>query len=145
MHFTILPASTQTAQATIRALLNDKTHSASTSIQAIYRNISKAPEEFTSNPRFRAVKGDIDDPSTLDFSGTDAVFVITPPRYDGADTFESARLTAENVKAAARKAGVKRLVYVSSIGAQCESGTVYLIPYSFVLVLEVIDRADSDW
>ncbi|PLB55674.1 NAD(P)-binding protein [Aspergillus steynii IBT 23096] len=122
MHLTILPASTQTAQATIRAILNDKTQPATT-VEAIYRNPSKVPDEFALNPRFRAVKGDIDDPSTLDLSDTDAVFVITPPTFDGADTFECARSTAENVKAAARKGGVKRVVYLSSIGAQCESGT----------------------
>lgn len=121
MTITILPASTQTAQATIRALLN--TSPSSAPIQAIYRNLSKVPAEFASNPRFRAVQGTIDDPSTLDLSGTDALFVITPPRWEG-DTFECARLTAENVKAAAKKAGVRRVVYLSSIGAQCESGTV---------------------
>ncbi|KAH8427551.1 uncharacterized protein LDX57_005265 [Aspergillus melleus] len=121
MTITILPGSTQTAQAAIRAILND---SPSAKVQAIYRNLSKVPDEFASNPRFRAVKGDIDDPSTIDLSGTDALFVVTPPRFDGADTFECARTTAENAKAAVRKVGVKRVVYLSSIGAHCESGTV---------------------
>ncbi|KAK3390693.1 hypothetical protein B0H63DRAFT_429337 [Podospora didyma] len=120
MQITIIPASPQTGKATIRALLNDP---AQPSVRGIYRDLTRVPEDFRSNPRFEAVQGDAEDVVTLDVSGSDAVLAITPPKYDGSDVVQLGKTIAENIKAAVQKAGsVKRLVYLSSVGAQYDHG-----------------------
>lgn len=124
MHITVVPASPKTGQAAIRALLADP---ASPTVKGVYRNLAKVPAEFTSNARFEAVQGDVEDASSLDFAGSDAVFTITPPIYDEQDIVAHARNVSENVKAAVQRAGsVTRLVLLSSAGAQYDTGTVSL-------------------
>ncbi|KAH6631350.1 hypothetical protein F5144DRAFT_215435 [Chaetomium tenue] len=120
MQITVVPASPRTGQAAIRTLLADASNP---TIKGYYRDLAKVPAEFKANPRFEAVQGDVDDGATLDFSGSDAVFHITPPLYENTDVVEHARLVSENVKAAIKKASVKRLVLVSSMGAQYDHGT----------------------
>ena len=122
MHITVAPASPKTGQATIRALLADASNPV---VRGYYRDLKRVPAEFQANPRFEAVQGDVEDASTLDFSGSDAVFNITPPIYEEIDLVAHARLVSENVKAAVKKAeSVKRLVLLSSVGAQYDHGTV---------------------
>ncbi|KAJ4285945.1 hypothetical protein N0V88_008206 [Collariella sp. IMI 366227] len=120
MHVVVVPASPKTGQATVRALLAD---SSNPSVKAYYRDLAKVPAEFTSNPRFEAVKGDVEEVSTLDFAGSDTVINITPPIFDEQDIVAHAKLVSENVKAAVQKAGVKKVVYLSSVGAQYDHGT----------------------
>lgn len=122
IHVTVLPASTQSGEATIRALLNAEQQP---TIRGIYRDASKAPKEFTSNPRFDAAKGDIDLWSGLDFRGSDAVFYNPPPPFDGRDPAVFAAQTANNVLATLKRVpSVKRLVISSAMGSQHEKGTV---------------------
>lgn len=123
MHITVVPASPKTGLATIRALLASP---GQPMIRGYYRDLAKVPAELTAqHPRFEAVQGDVEDLDTLDFSGSDAVFNITPPVYEeGKDIVAHAQLVSENVKTAVRKAGVRKLVLLSSVGAQYESGTV---------------------
>ncbi|KAH6612918.1 hypothetical protein B0J18DRAFT_70750 [Chaetomium sp. MPI-SDFR-AT-0129] len=122
MHITVVPASPKTGLATIRALLADPRQP---SIRGYYRDLSKVPAELAAqHPRFEAVQGDVEDVDTLDFAGSDAVFNITPPVYvEGKDIVEHARVVSENVKTAVEKAGVRKVVLLSSVGAQYESGT----------------------
>ncbi|KAK8022554.1 hypothetical protein PG993_013321 [Apiospora rasikravindrae] len=121
IHVTVLPASTQAGEATIRALLNAEQKPI---IRGIYRDTSKAPDEFTDNPRFDAAKGDIDLWSGLDFRGSDAVFYNPPPPFDGRDPAVFAAQTANNVLAALKRVpSVKRLVVSSAMGSQYERGT----------------------
>ncbi|KAK8091730.1 hypothetical protein PG997_002091 [Apiospora hydei] len=121
IHVTVLPASTQAGEATIRALLSAEQQP---SIRGIYRDTSKAPDEFTSNPRFDAAKGDIDIWSGLDFRGSDAVFYNPPPPFDGRDPAVFAAQAANNVLAALKRVpSVKRLVVSSAMGSQYERGT----------------------
>jgi len=89
------------------------------------------PSEFAANPRFTAVQGDIEDVSSLDFSGSDAVFNVQPPIYEPKDTIAHARNVSENIKTAISQAGgsVKRLVYLSSMGAQYDHGLVSPSPF----------------
>ncbi|KAA8644211.1 hypothetical protein EYZ11_012550 [Aspergillus tanneri] len=122
MHIAVVPASSQTGKATIRVLLNDQ--QVAPTVQGVYRNLSKVPSEFTCHTNFRSVQGNIGDVTTLDFSGIDAVFLTPPPCYDGSDSVEFTRSVCNNVKAAIQKSGtVKRLVLLSSVGAQLPSGT----------------------
>jgi uncharacterized protein YbjT (DUF2867 family) len=124
MHITVVPASPQTGRAAIRSLLGD---ASKPTVRGYYRDLARVPDEFKSNPRFEAVQGDVEDASTLDFSGSDAVFNITPPLYEEKPIVPHAQMVSENVKAAVKKAdSVKRLVLLSSMGAQYDSGTVSL-------------------
>ncbi|KAK0641801.1 hypothetical protein B0T16DRAFT_220870 [Cercophora newfieldiana] len=120
MHITIVSAGTRTARATIRHLLAD---ASAPTVRGIYRDLSRVPDEFKSNARFEAVKGDIEDVSTLDFSGSQAIFVVEPPIYDERDTVQHTKFISENVKEAVKKApSVKRLVLLTSVGAQYDHG-----------------------
>lgn len=118
----IIPASTKTGKATVSVLLADLRKP---KVVGYYRDISKAPEEFLFNPRFEARQGDVADATTLNFEGADAILAITPPRLDGEDTVEHARSSSKNVKLAVMNTkSVKRLVYLSSMGAQFNKGVV---------------------
>jgi len=124
MHITVVPASPKTGQAAIRALLADASNPI---VRGVYRDLSRVPAEFKSNPRFKAVQGTVEDAATLDFAGSDAVLNITPPLYQEIeiDIVAHARQVSKNVKAAIKKAeSVRRLVLLSSVGAQYDHGTV---------------------
>ncbi|KAL8367238.1 hypothetical protein RB599_010290 [Gaeumannomyces hyphopodioides] len=125
MHITVAPASTKAGRATIEALLAD---SAGPTVTGVYRNLSRVPAQFSPNPNFKAMQGDVQDGASLDFSGADAVLAITPPQFHESDIVADARKMSENMKAAAQKAGIKRLVLLSSVGAELEKGTVSRIP-----------------
>lgn len=72
----------------------------------------------------RLVEGSIDQPTVLDqaFSGMDALFWVTPFAFDRPDYVNWALQLAKTAAAAARRARLKRVVLVSSIGAQQEQG-----------------------
>ena len=125
LQISVVPASTQAGKATIEVLLADPGRPI---INAVYRNPSKAPAELTKHERFRAVKGDVGEASSLSFQDSEAVFYIPPPIYDGTtDTAEFATTTGENIKAALEKASsVKRLLLFSALGAENASGIVSL-------------------
>ncbi|RYP44098.1 hypothetical protein DL768_009402 [Monosporascus sp. mg162] len=121
LRITVLPASTQVGTAVIRALLASETAPV---VRGYYRDPEKAPADFTSHPSFKAVKADVSDGPTLDFSGSDAVLYVPPPTYDGRDNGEVARQNAVNVKAAleAAKPSPRRLLVLSAMGAKHSSG-----------------------
>ncbi|KFA70197.1 hypothetical protein S40285_04397 [Stachybotrys chlorohalonatus IBT 40285] len=121
MHIAIAPAGTKTAAATIRALL--ALDLPSLRIKAYYRNLANVPDDFTSSPSIEAARGNIEDANSLDFSSVDAVLAITPPVFDGRDITAYAKSVSENVKCAVERAGsIKKLVLLSSIGAELETG-----------------------
>ncbi|KAK3192656.1 hypothetical protein K4F52_001455 [Lecanicillium sp. MT-2017a] len=121
MRVAIAPAGTKTSAATIRWLLKNAARK-ETEVYAVYRDLAKVPAEFTSHASFHAVKGDVEDAASLDFAGCDSVLTCTPPSFDGSDPIEKAALMAENVRSAVEKAGVKRLMLLSSIGAEFSEG-----------------------
>ncbi|KAE8378623.1 hypothetical protein BDV26DRAFT_261220 [Aspergillus bertholletiae] len=124
MLIAIVPASPKTGRAAIHALLNSTATTAPITVKGVYRDLSRVPEEFLSNPHFQAVKGDVSDATSLDLTGVDAVLAITPPIYDGTDFLACARTASENTRLAIQKSGsVQRLVLLSSFGAEHESGT----------------------
>ncbi|KAI5921700.1 hypothetical protein F4810DRAFT_330218 [Camillea tinctor] len=115
-HITVVPASTQAGQETIRCLLKAKSKP---SVRGIYRDPSKAPVEFTREPHFEAVQGDVATGAGLDFSNSVAVLYVPPPTYDGTDQGEFATRASSNVQNALQTApSVKRLVLHSTMGAQ---------------------------
>ena len=126
-HITVLPASTKAGRETIRALLSSDSKPC---VRAVYRDPAKAPPEFLENSNFEAVKGDVGDGDSLDFTGSNAVFYIPPPILDGTNQAEWATRTATNVKNALKKANVNRLLILSALGSQNSSGIVSLQNYS---------------
>ncbi|KZL83190.1 hypothetical protein CI238_04543 [Colletotrichum incanum] len=122
MHVFVVPASPKTGQATIRALLDDASHP---SVTGVYRDLERVPVDFRDNARFTAIKGDVANVGTLKFAGADAIVTITPPLFSESKPIARAREMAANVKYAIGRAGdsVRRLVYVSSVGAHLEHGT----------------------
>ncbi|KAI9147354.1 putative fad binding domain-containing protein [Paramyrothecium foliicola] len=120
MRITIAAASAQTSKAAIATLLDDPSEP---EVVGIYRDLKKVPSEFQKHPKFLASYGDLHDSTSLDFSGSDAVLVLTPPKLDGSDYVEHAKRIASNVRNALAEApSVRRLVYVSSVGAQHPKG-----------------------
>ncbi|KAJ0274039.1 hypothetical protein COL940_009537 [Colletotrichum noveboracense] len=105
-HISVLPASTQVGKQTIRFLLQSEQKPL---IRGFYRDIAKAPAEFTSFPNFQAVQGDIATGKGLDFTDSDAVLYIPPPTWAGTDQAEFAHKTATFVaNALKRSASVRR-------------------------------------
>ncbi|KAF4959559.1 hypothetical protein FGADI_1626 [Fusarium gaditjirri] len=120
MRVTIAPASNKTSTAAIRSLLSQKPE---VHVKGLYRDLRKVPDKFSSADNFEAVRGDLADVNTLDFSGSDAVLMVLPPAYDGRDIVEHAERISKNVKTAIERAGsVKRLLLLSSVGAEFSEG-----------------------
>lgn len=121
-HISVIPASTSGGKATVRALLAAEEKP---TVRAFYRDPSKAPAEFTSNPRFTAVKADVGNGTGIDFTGSDAVFYIPPPPFDGTDVATFAKKSSDAIAKALKEAsGVKRLLVHSALGANHDSGIV---------------------
>jgi putative NADH-flavin reductase len=120
-HITVVPASTKVGKEAIRLLLASP---AKPTIRGIYRDTSKAPDEYISHPNFSAVKGDVASEESLDFSNSDAVLYVPPPTYENIDQSDWAKQTANNVKSALQKSGVKRLVVLSGLGSHNDHGIV---------------------
>lgn len=128
MKVTVVPASTKTGQAALEHLLSS--NSPDLAVQGIYRDPRKIPDKFKENPAFEPRQGGIASPETLDFSGSDVVISVTPPlAFSANDLVGEAKRLAENVAEAVHRSGsVRRLIYVSSMGAQHEKGTVWQPP-----------------
>ncbi len=122
MQITVAPASSKICRAAVEALLAD---SSQPKVIGIYRNLNKVPAEFKSHPNFTAVHGDLTEPATLDLTGSDALLVMSPPKHDGSDYVSWARNISCNTREAVKRSGsIRRLVYISSMGAQHAQGVV---------------------
>ncbi|KAF4958853.1 hypothetical protein FGADI_2055 [Fusarium gaditjirri] len=119
IHITVLPASTKVGKQAIGLLLASPTKP---TIRGIYRDVSKAPDEYTNHPNFSAVTGDVASEQSLDFSNSDAVLYVPPPTYENIDQSDWAKQTANNVKVTLQKSGVKRLVVLSGLGSHNDHG-----------------------
>jgi uncharacterized protein YbjT (DUF2867 family) len=76
------------------------------------------------------------------FAGADAAYVLNPPAYASPDLFARAETLARSVLAAARAAGLRRLVVLSSIGAHLPSATGNIATnHTFERVLGALDGA----
>lgn len=73
----------------------------------------------------KAAIGSIADPDfvTTAFTGSDAVFVMTPPNFGGENIIENTVNAGKSFVKAIKAAGVQRVVMLSSIGAEFDSGT----------------------
>lgn len=60
---------------------------------------------------------------TTAFAGADAVFAMTPPNFGGSNIINNTILAGKAIASAVQAAGVKRVVMLSSIGADIPAGT----------------------
>jgi uncharacterized protein YbjT (DUF2867 family) len=72
-----------------------------------------------------AVAGSLEDAAYVAraTAGVDALFWLTPPKFDAPDFRAYQRKLGDNVAAAVRKNKIRRVVHLSSFGAQHASGT----------------------
>lgn len=77
----------------------------------------------------KAAVGSVADTAFLKgaFSGADAVYAMTPPNFAATDMIGYYRNTALAYAEAAQSAGLKRIVYLSSYGADLEKGTGIIV------------------
>lgn len=120
MRIAVVPASTKTGAATIKSLLNKPVQT-----KGFYRDLSKVPASFSAQANFTAVEGDVLTGGSIALIGSDTVLAIIPPVFDGRDLVEHAEKTSLNFKSAIERAGgIKRLVLLSSGGAEFSEGVV---------------------
>ncbi|KAH7354146.1 hypothetical protein B0T11DRAFT_301179 [Plectosphaerella cucumerina] len=82
-----------------------------------------ARHDTRENSRFWFTRGDLDSPETLDSAGSAGALVKTPASFADPDVPAYTRRIATNIRNAVVKSGsVKRLVYISSLGAQHSTG-----------------------
>ncbi len=75
---------------------------------------------------------------TRALSGVEGAFLLVPPQYHRADMLSAQRDVVDALVAAVRKSGVRRVVLLSSAGAQHTSGT------GPIRILHAMERAFSD-
>ncbi|QQL48964.1 NAD(P)H-binding protein [Mucilaginibacter ginkgonis] len=77
----------------------------------------------------KAAIGSIEDVNFLEsaFEGANAIFALIPPNMLEADPRAYYKRIANNYANAVRKTGVKRLVQLSSVGADLDSGTGFIL------------------
>ncbi|RAH78065.1 NAD(P)-binding protein [Aspergillus japonicus CBS 114.51] len=124
MRILIAPASPQTAQATITALLASPLHE-KLHIRGLYRNFHRVPPHLQNHPHFEPYPGDLTVPATLNFHGFDTVFFVLPPCLNGTTPLDEwATTVSTNIRLAIQRSGtVRRLVLLSSLGAEVGAGT----------------------
>src|SRR5580698_2358408 len=88
------------------------------SVRGVVRDLSKG--EVWTQLGCNLVGADISDAAGLAaaFEGAEGVFVLVPPNFDPSPDFREARATAETLRSALTAALPKRIVYLSTIGAQ---------------------------
>ena len=82
----------------------------------------------------KAAIGSVDDIEFLTavFTGADVVHAMVPPDMSVADPVARNREVGENIVEAIKASGVKRVVYVSSYGAQLAQGTGLIVGHHFI-------------
>jgi uncharacterized protein YbjT (DUF2867 family) len=141
MNIAVVPASTRTGTAAIHALLELPSPNELIEVKAYYRHTSKAPADFASHANVELAQGDVQDASSLEFEGCDAIFAVPPPFFTHEDMIARSEKAAESVKIAIEKASsVKRLVLLSSQGAHLYDGVVCRPPSSCLLAGVLTDH-----
>jgi NAD(P)H dehydrogenase (quinone) len=87
-------------------------------VRAVVRDVRKA--EGWTQRGCDLVHADINDVTalTLAFKGAEGVFVLVPPNFDPSPDFREARATAAALRSAIDAARPRKVVYLSTIGAQ---------------------------
>lgn len=112
----ILPASSPSGLEAAKALLQ-----AGHPVRAAARDVSK----LSALSGAKTVQADLHKPETIKaaLQGVDSVFFINPTNWGPVSSFEEAEKIGATIRQALKESQVKRVVFLSSIGAEKESGT----------------------
>ncbi len=107
----------------IGAPLVERLLAAGVKVRALTRGGAKANLLSASGAEVRV--GTLDDAAFLleSFQGADAVFAMSPPTYGAADFLEAQERVGKAIAHAVEKSGVRRVVNLSSLGAELPTGT----------------------
>jgi uncharacterized protein YbjT (DUF2867 family) len=118
MLVTVMGATGKTGQVVTRALLAGG---------AQVRALGRSSEKLTSLAQAGAQPVVADATRAADlttaFRGADAIYALVPPNYASADPLGNYDLVNGALVSALKESGVKRLVYLSSLGAELASGS----------------------
>jgi uncharacterized protein YbjT (DUF2867 family) len=146
----ILGASGQVGSAVVKALLKSEQ-----SVTAVVRNPAKTNELRRNGVPI--AQADLFDAAALQeaFRNVDTVFLLTPEDPASQDVLHDAKSIVQNYRDAIQASGVKKLVALSSLGAQHASGTgnlemSYMLEHAFqgLAVQQIFIRAPyyySNW
>lgn len=95
------------------------------------RALARNPDKITDVPwasEVEVVRGDLTDPDSVDDAcrDIDVVYYLVHSMGGPGDFIESERRSAENLAAAARRAGVKRIVYLGGLHAESDRLSTHL-------------------
>ena len=114
----VMGATGSTGRAVVERLLDAgrKVRVIGRSAERLKRFVDRGAEPIT---------GDVSDAAVLTsaLSGADAVYAMVPPDYGVPDPREYYNHFGETIEKAARQSGVRRIVFLSSVGAELASGT----------------------
>ncbi len=101
----------------------DRLLSAGRKVRAIGRSADRL-QPFV-NRGAEPVIGDAADPDVLTsaFSGADAIYAMAPPDYSAPDPRRHSDRFGAAIESAVRRSGVRRVVFLSSVGAELSAGT----------------------
>jgi uncharacterized protein YbjT (DUF2867 family) len=120
--YVILGASGQVGSAIVDHLLAKKL-----TVKAVIHNPEKA-SEIKSKGAEVAIADAMDLDSLIEaFKGGDTLFAITPETFKNEDVLGETKTMLENYKQAIKASGIKKIVGLSSIGAQYSEGTGNLL------------------
>jgi uncharacterized protein YbjT (DUF2867 family) len=97
---------------------------ASKPVRAVVRDVRKGDAWAESG--CEVAQADINAAAALTsaFEGAEGVFLLVPPNFDPAPGFPEARATAATLKSALERARPRRVVYLSTIGAQASQSNL---------------------
>lgn len=123
----IFPASSRSGAQAANLLLSQ-----GLKVRAVARNLSKL--ESLKALGAEIVQADLSQPESIKSALQDAqaLYFVNPTPYDGSDMFKEAQRVAQHLTEALEDSSVKRVVLLSSIGAEQPTGTgnirtVYII------------------
>lgn len=128
---TILGASGQVGSAVVANLLKNRQP-----VRGVIRNKKKA-DKLKKAGAAVALADIHDEPAlTTSFKGATAVLVLTPESGEEKDMMADVRSVLQNYRSAAEKSAVKKIIGLSSVGAQHERGTgniqmSYMLEHAF--------------
>jgi len=114
----VLTASSRTGTQAVKTLLESGSN-----VRAAARNMTKL--ESLKSLGAETVEADLSQPETIKAALKEGkvLFFINPPVYSGADMFEEATRVAKVLAEALKGSDIKRVVLLSSIGAEQSEGT----------------------
>lgn len=126
----ILPASSRSGLQAAKVLLQQNVH-----VRAAARDVSKLKELKSLGAE--VVEADLEKPDTVKaaLQGAKALFFVNPPGYSGHDVGAQAEKNAKVLVEALENSTIKRVVYLSSVGAELSDRV------GFIKAIHIVEEA----